>query len=233
MPNGPEYVTAFPFVVAAIGIVASIFGVMYVKMFASANPQGALMNGTYIAAPVIHRRHLRLRASWWQGFTALARRRRLRPVGSGDRLCLRHRLRRHRRLRQRVLHLVKVQAGARTSPNVARPVPRSRDRRHGRRHAEHLRPVIVLAMAVILAYPLRGVYGVAIAALGMLATTGMVVAVDATAPSPTTRAASPKWRTSTRKCVKSPTTSTPSATPRRPSAKGSPSAPRRLRPSAC
>ncbi|MCL4219521.1 MAG: sodium/proton-translocating pyrophosphatase, partial [Candidatus Hydrogenedentes bacterium] len=43
-------------------------------------------------------------------------------------------------------------------------------------------PVIVLALAVILAYNVADVYGVAIAALGMLATTGMVVAVDAYGP---------------------------------------------------
>jgi K(+)-stimulated pyrophosphate-energized sodium pump len=43
-------------------------------------------------------------------------------------------------------------------------------------------PVIVLAIAVVLSYYFAGVYGVSLAALGMLATTGMVLAVDAYGP---------------------------------------------------
>ena len=43
-------------------------------------------------------------------------------------------------------------------------------------------PVIVLAVAVIVSYHFAGSYGVAMAALGMLATTGMVVAVDSYGP---------------------------------------------------
>ena len=48
--GGPMYVLAFPFVVAAMGMVASIIGVLYVKKFAQSNPQKALMMGTYISA---------------------------------------------------------------------------------------------------------------------------------------------------------------------------------------
>ena len=43
-------------------------------------------------------------------------------------------------------------------------------------------PVIVLAASVVAAYHFAGIYGVAMAALGMLATTGMVVAVDSYGP---------------------------------------------------
>ena len=43
-------------------------------------------------------------------------------------------------------------------------------------------PVIVLGAAVVVSYHLAGSYGVAMAALGMLATTGMVVAVDSYGP---------------------------------------------------
>jgi len=43
-------------------------------------------------------------------------------------------------------------------------------------------PIIVLAVAVVLSYYVAGTYGVALAALGMLATTGMVLAVDAYGP---------------------------------------------------
>ncbi|MEK7730181.1 MAG: sodium/proton-translocating pyrophosphatase, partial [candidate division KSB1 bacterium] len=43
-------------------------------------------------------------------------------------------------------------------------------------------PVIVLAIALIVSHDLAGIYGVALASLGMLATTGMVVAVDSYGP---------------------------------------------------
>lgn len=43
-------------------------------------------------------------------------------------------------------------------------------------------PVLVLAVAVIIAYKFAGFYGIALAAFGMLATTGMIVSVDSYGP---------------------------------------------------
>lgn len=43
-------------------------------------------------------------------------------------------------------------------------------------------PIILICIAIIIAYVTGGVYGITLAAVGMLATTGMVVAVDAYGP---------------------------------------------------
>lgn len=178
--GGPMYVLAFPFVVAAVGIVASICGVLYVKAFAKANPQKALMMGTYISAALTIAGiavYANLGGTsftiggvtyaWWGPLAACVL-----GIVSGS-----------------IIGFVSeyftsadygpVKALARrceTGPAIA--------------VVEGLAigmqstgvPVLVLALSVIAAFYTCGVYGVALAALGMLATTGMVVAVDAYGP---------------------------------------------------
>ncbi len=178
--GGPIYVLAFPFVVAAIGIVASLLGVLYVKHFARSNPQQALMMGTYVSAGLamlgttiyawrfgesftLAGREF----AWWGPLAACA-------VGivsgmvigfvseyftSADYKPVRDLAKR-------------CETGPATAVVEGTAVGMQ----------STAAPVIVLALAIILAFHWCGVYGVALAALGMLATTGMVVAVDAYGP---------------------------------------------------
>jgi K(+)-stimulated pyrophosphate-energized sodium pump len=179
-PNTPDYVRAFPFFVASIGIIASIIGVMYVKTFAKNNPQSALMNGTYISAILtLIAVFIYAKTSgasfelagktyqWWGPFAACV----LGVVSGGaigfvsEYFTSGH-----------FNPVKKLAERCQTGPAIAVTDGTAIGMQ------STAAPVIVLAVAVVLAYQFCGVYGVAIAALGMLATTGMVVAVDSYGP---------------------------------------------------
>jgi len=180
MYSAPEFVRSFPFFVASIGAFASIAGIMYVKMFAKSDPQKALMMGTYASAALTIVGVLLYTLFAGQGFA-------LEGVEYGKfgpfLACL----------FGIVSGIVVGFTSEYFTSGSYRPV---------RKLAEGCQmgpaitvtqgtavgmmstaiPVIVLALANIFAYNVAGVYGVAIASLGMLATTGMVVAVDSYGP---------------------------------------------------
>lgn len=178
--GGPIYLVAFPFVIASIGIVGSSLGVMYVKHFAQSRPDRALMSGTYISAiftiggisayawfaatpfsfdGVIY--------GWWG------------PLGA----CI---------LGILAGGVVGFVSEYFTSSSFGPVRTLARRCETGPATAvvegtavgmeSTAAPVLVLALSVIAAYEWCGIYGVAVAAVGMLATTGMVVAVDAYGP---------------------------------------------------
>ncbi|MCA1900939.1 MAG: sodium-translocating pyrophosphatase [Candidatus Hydrogenedens sp.] len=174
------YVTSFPFLTAAVGIVASVIGVFYVKFFAKNDPQSALMWGTYVSAGLTIIGVLLLgymigtkftldgtSYQWWGppvacilgiisgvivGFTS-------EYFTSG-----------------KYKPVQKLAEEAQSGPAVAVVGGTSIGM------LSTAIPTVVLALAVILAYKVGGMYGVALASLGMLATTGMVLSVDAYGP---------------------------------------------------
>ncbi len=176
----PEYLKAFPFFAAAIGILASIVGVLYVKKFAQNNPQSALMMGTYVSAILAAVGVYIYAAARGTGFTldgvaysAFG------PahacvigvlsggvVGFISEYFTSGKYKPVQRLAERCQTGPAIAVTDGTAVGMASTGV----------------PVLVLAIAVMGAYHVAGVYGVAIAALGMLATTGMVVAVDAYGP---------------------------------------------------
>ena len=178
--GGAAYVRSFPFIVASIGIVASALGVMYVKKFAQSNPQGALMMGTYISAGLTI-----LGIGVYAGYAGTSFT--LQGVEYG-------------KWGPFVASVLGIVSGSIIgfvseyfTSSKYKPVQNLAQRcETGPAIAvtegtavgmqSTALPVLVLAVSVVVAYYFCGVYGVAIAALGMLATTGMVVAVDAYGP---------------------------------------------------
>ncbi|MBP8129292.1 MAG: sodium-translocating pyrophosphatase [Candidatus Hydrogenedentes bacterium] len=177
---GTGYVVAFPFMTAAIGIFASVLGVMYVKKFAQSNPQQALMNGTYISAGLAVLGVLLYSWIFGEQFTL-------------DGVT-------YSKMGPALACILGIVAGTVVgfvseyfTSGKYKPVQKlAEEAQSGPAIAvtggtaigmqSTAAPVVVLALAVVGAYYCCGMYGVAIAALGMLATTGMVVAVDSYGP---------------------------------------------------
>ncbi len=181
-PEAAEFVRGFPFAVASIGIIASIIGVMYVKKFAQSNPQAALMNGTYLSGILtiigvgiyayMYGANFELPGRdgivhWYAPFLAAVL-----GIVSGSIIGFVSEY-----FTSSKYNPVKcIAKGSESGPAITV----TEGTAVGMQSTAV--PLLVLAIAVILAYALCGVYGVAIAALGMLATTGMVVAVDSYGP---------------------------------------------------
>lgn len=179
-PETSDFVKSFPFFVAAIGIFSSIIGVFYVKLFAKNKPQSALMGGTYVSAVLAIIGVFAYTALKGEGFA-------LQGVAYG-------------KFGPAIACVVGILGGMVVgfvseyfTSGSYRPVKKLAESCQtgpaiavtngtavGMQSTAF--PVIVLAIAVVVAAHFAGVYGVAIAALGMLATTGMVVAVDAYGP---------------------------------------------------
>jgi K(+)-stimulated pyrophosphate-energized sodium pump len=176
----PEYLSAYPFVLASIGIVGSVLGVMYVKRFARTNPQAALMNGTYISgvvtiagialytwkygAPFTIDGH---EYGLWGPFIAAVL-----GIVSGSMIgfCSEY------FTSGKYGPVRGIAKGSQQGPAITV----TEGTAVGMQSTAI--PVLVLAFSIVVAYSTCGVYGIAIAALGMLATTGMVVAVDSYGP---------------------------------------------------
>lgn len=170
-----------PLVLACLGIVVSIIGTFFVRTREGGDPQKALNTGTFLAAilmvagayPVIG---WLVKAPFtmvgleygpsgifWAMVAGLA-------AGVSIGLLTEH----FTSEEGRPAH--KIADAARTGPatNIIAGIA------NGMRSTAF--PVIVLAVAVVAAYKCAGLYGVAVAALGMLATTGIQLAVDAYGP---------------------------------------------------
>lgn len=169
-----------PFYIASAGIVSSIIGIIYVRVTGRNNPQGALMGGTYVSAIL----------------TATATYFIVRNLGSdftedGNSYSVMGPF--YATLAGVLSGIIIGFISEYYTSSKYKPVRQlAEDSQSGPAltvtgglsvgMASTAMPVIALAAAVMASYHFAGIYGVAMAALGMLATTGMVVAVDSYGP---------------------------------------------------
>ena len=160
----------FPLLLSAVGIVASVVGTMFVKAGGNANPQSALKNGTYASSIIVLIAAFFMSKFMFGGLGAFI------AVASG------------------------VVAGA--IIGFVTEVYTSGDYKYVKRIAQQsetgpattiisglgvgmlstVAPILFICAAVIIAFKFDGLYCIALAAVCMLSTTGMTVAVDAYGP---------------------------------------------------
>lgn len=172
--------TVIPFAVAAIGLIASILGVFYVKQFGSNNPQGALMGGTYISAittiVVSGIVIWFIGEEWHLGAGTFGR---MTPfwatvIGVISGVIIGFMSEYYTSSKYKPVRKLAENSQSGPAITVTDGIAVGME--------STAIPVIVLAVAVMISFQLGGFYGVAMAALGMLATTGMIVTVDSYGP---------------------------------------------------
>ena len=169
---------AYPFLLALSGIISSIIGILYVRHSKSTNPQGALNTGTYIAGILTIGAAAYLSNSLFGNMNAFW------AIAAGQVVGL----------------LIGKITEVYTSADYS-SVKRIADQAETG-HATVIiaglavgmystfLPIVFICVAVFIAFfvmggianPEMGIYGIALSAVGMLATTGITVAVDAYGP---------------------------------------------------
>ena len=160
----------FPLIMSAIGIIASLIGIFMVRGKDGSNPATALNMGTYIAGIIVVIAVLILSNTMLGSMkyaiaiiagliVGIAIGKITEIYTSGD---------------YKSVNKIADQSQTGSATTIISGL--------GVGMMSTLWPIICIAIAIIVAYYTAGVYGIALAAVGMLSTTGMTVAVDAYGP---------------------------------------------------
>ncbi len=161
---------SFALLLAAVGIVASIVGVFFVRMKEGGNPQNALRNGT-VASGILY--GVGAAGVSFGMFPDFGMNYFLATVGGLVAGMIVGFVAEYFTSGKSVERIADAsQTGSATNIIAG----------FGTGMRSAVLPVVLIALAILLAYTLAGSFGIALAALGMLATTGMTVAVDAYGP---------------------------------------------------
>lgn len=171
---------ALPLQIAGAGIVASVIGIVFVKVVGRRNPQAALMGGTYVAAGLTAFASFLIIRTQGVAFTidghtysvlgpffaTLAGIASGVIIGSVSEYFTSAKYQPVKDIAQASQTGPAITVTSGTAVGMASTAV----------------PVLVLGVSIIIAHHFAGMYGIAMAAFGMLATTGMVVAVDSYGP---------------------------------------------------
>jgi len=168
--DGVSNAALFPFLLAGCGIIASIIGSMFVKGDEGSNPAKALNTGSYFAAAVVVIASIVLSLAMMGNIkyaiaiiagliVGLAIGKITEVYTSGDYSSVKE-------------IAESAQTGSATTVITGVSVGM----------LSTALPILFVAVGIFIAYACAGVYGIALAAVGMLSTTGITVAVDAYGP---------------------------------------------------
>ena len=160
----------FPLLIAAVGILASVIGVMCVRGSANVNPAKSLNVGTYVSSAIVIIGSLvlsnKLLGSLTYAYAIIAGLLVGVIIGAITEVYTSDSYRFVKKIAEQ------SQTGSATTIISGFGVGMS----------STLWPIIFISVGIIVAYKFAGLYGIALAAVGMLSTTGMTVAVDAYGP---------------------------------------------------
>lgn len=160
----------FPLIISAVGILASIVGILCVRGGKKGNPAAALNMGTYIsailaavAAAILSKvffGNLKLAGAVVVGLVVGTAIGKLTEYYTSDRFSSVRTIARESETGDATTIISGLSVGMMST----------------------VFPILIIAIGIVAAYLLGGVYGIAISAVGMLSTAGMTIAVDAYGP---------------------------------------------------